>query len=105
MVANADAEAAAEVVGELEAESSQCKFWYSVSRRSGFRRLHLVNGCSVLPWTAREAVYVSGVDEAQADAWCKTCRKRLNEVTEQGSSSSGSSSSTESIAPVDGAST
>ena len=99
LVANAGAEAAADVVAEPAVEPSQGKSWYSVSRRPGFRRLHLVNGCGVLPWNVFEAVYVSSIEEAKADAWCKTCQKRLSESAEQGSSASGSSSSAESEAP------
>ena len=91
MAVNDEAEAAAEVTTELGNETEKGKYWYSVSRRTGFRRLHLVNGCGVLPWTVHEAV--SSVEEAGADAWCKTCRKRVAEVVGQESSSSGSSSS------------
>ena len=99
MAMNDEAEAAAEVSADLDTEVEKGKYWYSVSRRTGFRRLHLVNGCGVLPWTVHEAVFVSSVDEAGADAWCKTCRKRVSEVVAQESSSSGSSSSTESELP------
>ena len=96
------AEAAAEVPADLGSDGSEVqegKYWCSVSRRTGFRRLHLVNGCGVLPWTVHEAVYVSSVEEARADAWCKTCHKRVSEVVVQESSSGGSSSSTESEPP------
>ena len=83
MAVNDEAEAAAEVSADLDTEVEKGKYSCSVSRRTGFRRLHLVNGCGVLPWTVHEAVYVSSVEEAGADARCKTCRKRVTEVVAQ----------------------
>ncbi|CAE7229727.1 unnamed protein product [Symbiodinium sp. CCMP2592] len=85
---------AALVAGSEPASNQEGRFWYSISRRTGFRRLHLTNGCGVLPWSVHEAVFVASVEEAKADAWCKICQRKVAEEESSASSSSGSSSST-----------
>ena len=71
-------------------------FFVTVSRHSGFRRLHKIGCCSLQPWTCYKVEYVARVAEGAADAVCKTCQRAAGKmVDDDGSSSSGSSSSTE----------
>eukprot|EP00435_Cladocopium_sp_Y103_P054104 s2541_g17.t1 len=74
------------------------KFWVSISRRTGFRRLHKMHGCGVMHWTVSAYEEVEEPSRVKADAWCKICLRQ--EFAQRGeddddSSSSGSSSSTE----------
>eukprot|EP00439_Symbiodinium_sp_Y106_P020386 s13841_g2.t1 len=55
-----------------------CPYWVSVSRRSQFRRLHAKDKCGVLPWTVFRAEGFQTVDEANADAWCKICWRKIS---------------------------
>ena len=98
----AEGEAALEVAVEDDEEQQQdasaCPYWVSVSRRSQFRRLHAKDKCGVLPWTVFRAEGFQTVDEANADAWCKICWRKISHDGAEASreaSSSGSSSSTE----------
>ena len=71
-------------------------FFVTVSRHSGFRRLHKIGCCSLQPWTCYKVEYVARVAEGAADAVCKTCQRAAGKmVDDDGSSSSGSSSPTE----------
>ena len=98
----AEGEAALEVAVEDDEEQQQdasaCPYWVSVSRRSQFRRLHAKDKCGVLPWTVFRAEGFQTVGEANADAWCKICWRKISHDGAEASreaSSSGSSSSTE----------
>eukprot|EP00435_Cladocopium_sp_Y103_P020573 s4599_g5.t1 len=79
-------------------EGKEMKFWVSISRRTGFRRLHKLHGCGVMHWTVAAYEAIDEPKKVSADAWCKVCFRQ--ELTQRGqddddSSSSGSSSSTE----------
>ena len=71
------------------------RYWVSISRRTGFRRLHKRGGCGVMVWNVASYEEFSEVHKSSADAWCKVCfKEELNEKKEDESSSSGSSTST-----------
>jgi hypothetical protein len=84
----------AQVVKERPAES---KYWISISRKTGFRRLHLRHACGVMPFNCFQTEDVWTLKEVKADAFCKPCAKQLErtQVESSSSSSSGSSSSEE----------
>ncbi|CAE7272830.1 unnamed protein product [Symbiodinium sp. CCMP2592] len=97
-----DVEAALEVTVEdedgLDPDVSCFPYWVSISRRSQFRRLHAKDKCGIMPWSVFRAEGFRSVDSANADAWCKTCWKKVSceeASASQEVSSSGSSSSTE----------
>ena len=72
------------------------RYWVSISRRTGFRRLHKRGGCGIMIWNVASYEEFSEVHKASADAWCKVCfREELNEKKEDESSTSGSSTSTD----------
>ena len=77
-------------------EERQPSFFVTISRHSGFRRLHRVGGCGVQPWTCHKVEYITKVVDGIADAACKACQRRSGKVLERvESSSSGTSSSTD----------
>ena len=74
------------------------KYFITVSRRVGLRKLHLT-GCFVRPDRCLEVIYADHVNSEDFDSICKPCKRRM--LTEGGkdqaeSSSTASSSSTES---------
>ena len=82
-----------------EKEEAHTPFFVTVSRHSGFRRLHKVGCCGVHPWSCHKAEYIGKVTSGVADAVCKVCQKNaggsINDADEEASSTSGSSSSTD----------
>ena len=69
--------------------SGEAPFWVSVSRRTGFRRLHRRQGCGVSPHQVYDARDLWQIEAGVADAKCKKCFCKGAETD----SSSGSSSS------------
>eukprot|EP00435_Cladocopium_sp_Y103_P052661 s658_g16.t1 len=65
---------AADGPAETEEEDKSSPFFVTVSRHSGFRRLHRVGCCSTQPWACHKVEYISRVTEDVADAVCKTCK-------------------------------
>ena len=80
------------VLPTTEDNTQEAPYWVSVSRRTGFRRLHRTGGCSIHPEAVHRAEPVFAIDAHTADKKCQVCWKKepTNEVL---SSSSGSSSS------------
>eukprot|EP00435_Cladocopium_sp_Y103_P038052 s612_g10.t1 len=76
------------------------KYFVTVSRRTGLRRLHAHFKCPVRSQRCLETFDLSTVDENSFDVMCRICKKRLQvDEGQQGSdssSTSGDSSSTES---------
>ena len=74
------------------------KFFITISRRGGHRRLHLV-GCFVKPSNCCEVRLCNTVTAEDFDSICRACRKRMlqdtGKDTPEESSSTASSSSTE----------
>ena len=86
----------ADTVANEEMEQPKAAFFVTVSRHSGFRRLHKIGCCGLHPWTCYKVEYLARVTADSADAVCKTCQRATGKlVDDDGSSSSGSSSSTE----------
>ena len=84
---------------EAERDSSkEAPYWVSISKRAGFRRLHMKDGCGVLRSNCASSADVWTVNEECAHALCKDCAKlmaRGSKALAVDSSSSGSSSSSE----------
>ena len=80
------------VLPTTEDNTQEAPYWVSVSRRTGFRRLHRTGGCNIHPEAVHRAEPVFAIDAHTADKKCQVCWKKepTNEVL---SSSSGSSSS------------
>ena len=82
--------------GEGAEDNTSSPFFVTISRHSGFRRLHKAGCCSTQPWTCFKVEYISKVTEGVADAVCKTCQRANGGTLEEvETSSSGSSSSTD----------
>ena len=102
---NLPQETAEEPQGHIEEETAveedptSSSFYVTISRHSGFRRLHKVGCCGTQPWACHKVEYLMKVTSGVADAVCKTCKRNaggaMEEDAEEDSSSSGSSSSTE----------
>ena len=106
-----DEELASEEVIEATKEVALCEtvgdedrhqglYFVTISRRTGFRRLHLVNGCHVHAEKCQQTVILNSLDNALFDAACKVCKSKLTALAsdpeDSSSSSGGSSSSTQS---------
>ena len=80
-----------------EEDEVEHPFWVSVSRRSGFRRLHKRNGCSVRPSTVFKAIGVDKVTPEVADKKCLICfgksKDAMGETVDDTTSGFSSSSS------------
>eukprot|EP00435_Cladocopium_sp_Y103_P067033 s408_g29.t1 len=91
---------------EVQPTGQSARFFVTVSRRTGLRRLHAHNRCPVKSQRCLETFDLNHVEENAFDVMCKICKCRLQ--SEQGrqdsdsSSSSGDSSSTDSEAPPSG---
>ena len=88
-----------------QSQSSQAKYFVTVSRRTGVRRLHAYFKCPVRTQRCLETYDVERVDEETFDAMCAICKRRLKvdqgEANSESSSTSGDSSSTEVGAEAD----
>ncbi len=73
-----------------EEEVQNFPFWVSISRRSGFRRLHKKDGCGVRPESVFKAVEIEKISPEVADKKCQLCFGKQGE--QQGSSEDGSTS-------------
>eukprot|EP00435_Cladocopium_sp_Y103_P064066 s851_g25.t1 len=77
------------------------RYYVTISRRSGFRRLHMSGACPVRAWKCQEMEEVINVASAAFDAVCLNCKRRImhqegQEDPEQESESDAESSSTNS---------
>lgn len=90
-----DDEAGAGVLPEGEDNTQEAPYWVSVSRKTGFRRLRRVGGCSIHPDSVHRAEPVHVIHAHTADKKCQICWKK-EPVEKESSSSSGSSSSSSS---------
>ena len=85
--------------GDVISSGVQGKYFITVSRRTGFRRLHVVGSCHVKAERCQEVVDVDSLEGQDFDAICKFCKRGLkqltgDEVEESSSSSTGDSTST-----------
>lgn len=78
-------------------EGKSPRFWVSVSRKTGFRRLHKVGGCGVRPEMVHKSEIVWELSPNVADKRCLICFGKGEEKPQspQSDSTSGSSSSSE----------
>ena len=78
-------------------QKKEMPYWVSISRRTGFRRLHKKScSCGVMYWSVSSYEEFDQVPKTGIDAWCRICFKQeLEQADEEDSSTSGSSSSTE----------
>ena len=90
--------ALAEAKSAAAAESF--KYFITVSRRAGFKRLHLV-GCFVKPGNCCEVRMCNEVTADEFDSICRACKKRM--LQEAGKDTPEESSSTASSSSTDGA--
>ena len=80
-------------VETVEEDGVEPPYFVSISRRSGFRRLHKNHCCGVMPW---QCYKVEWIHEVKEGTHCKHCLKACGKLGDEAvSSSSGSSSSTE----------
>eukprot|EP00434_Breviolum_minutum_P013170 symbB.v1.2.011607.t2/scaffold783.1/size170700/1 len=85
--------------GDVISSGVQGKYFITVSRRTGFRRLHVVGSCHVKAERCQQVVDVDSLEGQNFDAICKFCKRGLkqltgDEVEESSSSSTGDSTST-----------
>ena len=88
-----------QIDAEKNAVEQTSKYFVTISRRTSFRRLHLV-GCFVKPSNCMEVRLLNEVTEEDFDSICRSCKKKMlrdggkDDLAE--SSSTASSSSTDS---------
>ena len=80
-----------------EMEPKHCPYFVTISRKTGFRRLHKFGGCGIMPWNCQRVEWLNEVKKDCADACCKGCEVSSGgaEPEEESSSSSGSPSSSD----------
>ena len=89
--------------GEAEAvQGSSTKYFISISRKAGYRRLHLNGPCHVKPHHCTKVEYVDRVVLDQIDSICRDCKHRMRdeqgmEPSQDTSSESASTSDSDSI--------
>lgn len=81
-----DDQESAERQDEIEAEANvgHGKYFITVSRRTGFRRLHVVGSCHVKAERCQQVVDVDSLEGQSFDAICKFCKKGLKQLTGEG---------------------
>lgn len=94
---------AVEGLGSIGDEKPQ--YYITISRRNGFRRLHLSGACPVQAWKCQEMEEVADIRSAAFDAVCLNCKRKIQlqeglEEPPEESDSVGDSSSTDSDVPV-----
>ena len=80
---------------ETEEQTELSPYWISISRKNGFKRLHLRHGCGVMPWNCFRTEDIWTLKDCSAHAVCKDCSKKFQPKTDDAESSSSGSSSSE----------
>ena len=80
------------------------RYYITISRRNGFRRLHMSGACPVQAWKCQEMEEVQDIKQAAFDAVCLNCKRKIQaqegaEEADEDSDSVGDSSSTDSDIP------
>ena len=87
---------------DLDSGKPAARYFVTVSRRTGLRRLHAHHKCPVRSQRCLETFDVSNIDESTFDVMCRICKGRMQmeegQVQSESSSTSGDSSSTDSEA-------
>jgi hypothetical protein len=94
---------AVEGLGSIGDEKPQ--YYITISRRNGFRRLHLSGACPVQAWKCQEMEEVADIRSAAFDVVCLNCKRKIQlqeglEEPPEESDSVGDSSSTDSDVPA-----
>lgn len=76
-------------------------YFVTVSRRTGFRRLHVTGKCHVHAERCQQTESVESVTCTSFDAICRVCKRFLKEQVESGSESSSSSDGSSSSTSVE----
>ena len=82
--------AVAEFVSDIP-KSDEGGYFVTVSRRTGFKRLHLVGGCHVHAEKCQQAFAVSSLDGVVFDSACKICKRKLKHIVDESESEESSS--------------
>ena len=72
----------------LEEEVPDAPYFVSITRGSGFRRLHLAHACAVRQSRCLETMAVHELREGVADAICKLCRPKISGLASSSDSAS-----------------
>ena len=72
-----EADRPVEDMDKPERESNTLKYYVTISRRNGFRRLHMVGACPVQAWKCQEMEEIIDVKGAAYDAVCMNCKKKI----------------------------
>ena len=107
-----EADRPAEDIDKPEKDSSTLKYYVTISRRNGFRRLHMVGACPVQAWKCQEMEEIIDVKGAAYDAVCMNCKRKIeamegmeNNEPETASDDDSSSTATEGGIPEPGEAT
>jgi hypothetical protein len=68
-------------------------YWVSISRKTGFRRLHHRHGCGTMEWHCHRVEQIQDLNDQVADAVCKQCQRYMDRKAVGTKDSSGASSS------------
>ena len=71
--------------------AQQTRYFISVSRKTGHRRLHINGPCHVKPHHCAVVHYTDKVDMQDLDSICKDCKQRLRAEREQAAADASSS--------------
>ena len=99
---NFDVHEVGNLVEEIDRQEDRVssKYFVTVSRRTGLRRLHAHFKCPVRSQRCLDSFDVTSIDETTFDVMCRICKRRLQldegKLETDSSSTSGESSSTES---------
>ena len=69
----------------------EAQYFVSVSRKSGFRRLHVNHACYVKPFKCQDVVYLDQVTASDFDAICKDCKLRIRSMADDNKADESSS--------------
>ena len=85
---NAKGEPLAAGLEATEEDEPDAPYFVSITRGSGFRRLHLAHACAVRQSRCLETMAVYELREGIADAVCKLCRPKISELASSSDSAS-----------------
>ncbi|CAE7193938.1 unnamed protein product [Symbiodinium sp. CCMP2592] len=84
-------EAAEDQPETAAAPKGEAKYFISVSKKTGFRRLHVNHACYVKPFKCQDVVYLDQVAATDFDAICKDCKLRIRSMADDNKAEDSSS--------------
>ena len=89
---------------QVDSSGNIPQYYITISRRNGFRRLHMSGACPVQAWKCQGMEEVQDIKQAAFDAVCLNCKRKIQsqenaEEADEDSDSVGDSSSTDSDIP------